>query len=57
MEPTLCGVVQIPLRQGELDTTLCDLICLFFVAGWWFSPGTPISSTNKTDRHEIAEIV
>ena len=24
--------------------------------GWWFSPGTPISSTNKTDRHDITEI-
>ena len=24
-------------------------------AGRWFSPGTPLSSTNKTDRHDIAE--
>ena len=23
----------------------------------WFSPGTPVSSTNKTDRHDIAEIL
>jgi hypothetical protein len=23
--------------------------------GWWFSPGTPASSTNKTGRHDIAE--
>ena len=23
--------------------------------GRWFSPGTPVSSTNKTDRHDIAE--
>ena len=22
----------------------------------WFSPGTPVSSTNKTDRHDITEI-
>ena len=22
----------------------------------WFSPGSPISSTNKTDRHDITEI-
>jgi hypothetical protein len=21
----------------------------------WFSPGTPVSSTNKTDRHDITE--
>ena len=25
--------------------------------GRWFSPGTPISSTNKTDSHDITEIL
>jgi hypothetical protein len=25
--------------------------------GWWFSPGTPASSTTKTGRHNIAEIL
>jgi hypothetical protein len=25
--------------------------------GQWFSPGTPVYSTNKTDRHDIAEIL
>jgi len=25
--------------------------------GWWFSRGTPVSSTNKTDCHNIAEIL
>jgi hypothetical protein len=25
--------------------------------GWWFSPGTPASSTNITGRHDIAEIL
>ena len=23
----------------------------------WFSPGTPVSSTNKTDHHDIPEIL
>ena len=23
----------------------------------WFSPGTPLSFTNKTDRHDITEIL
>jgi hypothetical protein len=23
--------------------------------GWWFSPGTPASSTSKIGRHDIAE--
>jgi len=27
------------------------------VAGLWFSPGTPVSSTNKTDCHDITEIL
>jgi hypothetical protein len=25
--------------------------------GWWFSPGTPASSTTKTGSHDIAEIL
>ena len=38
-------------------TTLCDKVCQWFATGQWFSPGTPVSSTNKTDRHNIAEIL
>jgi hypothetical protein len=26
-------------------------------AGWWFSQGSPVSSTNKTDRHDRTEIL
>jgi hypothetical protein len=26
-------------------------------AGWWFSLGTPVSCTNKTDCHDITEIL
>jgi hypothetical protein len=25
--------------------------------GQWFSPDTPVSSTNKTDRHDITQIL
>jgi len=25
--------------------------------GRWFSPGTPVSCTNKTDRHDITDIL
>jgi hypothetical protein len=32
-------------------------ICQWLVADRWFYPGTPVSSTNKTDRHDIAEIL
>ena len=27
------------------------------MAGRWFSPGTPMSFTNITDRHDITEIL
>jgi hypothetical protein len=27
------------------------------VAGWWFSQGTSAYSTNKTDSHDITEIL
>ena len=43
------------LKRGVLATTLCDKGCQRLAAGWWFSPGTPVSSTNKTDRHNITE--
>jgi hypothetical protein len=32
-------------------TTLCDKVCQ------WFFPGPPVSSTNKTDSHDITEII
>jgi hypothetical protein len=39
------------------DTTLCDKVCQRFAADLWFSQSTPLSSTNKTDRHDITEIL
>ena len=49
--------VRTPLRWNVLDTTLCDKVCQFLVAGRWFSTGTPVSSTSKTDHHDITEIL
>ena len=37
-----------------VTTYLCNQV---LAAGRWFSQGTPISSTNKTDRHNITEIL
>ena len=45
------------LRWGVLHTTLCDKVCQWLATGRWFSPGTPVSFTNKTDCHNIAEIL
>ena len=38
-------------------TTLCAKVCQWLATGRWFSPATPVSSTNKTDRHDITEIL
>jgi len=38
-------------------TTLCDKVCQWLATGRWFSPGPQVSSTNKTDRHDITEIL
>ena len=40
-----------------LDTTLGDNVCQLLATGRWFSPGTVVSSTNKTDSHDITEIM
>jgi hypothetical protein len=49
--------VRIPLRRCVLDTTLCDTVCQWLAEGLWFAPGTPVSSTNKADSHDITEIL
>jgi hypothetical protein len=38
-------------------STLCDKVVQWLATGWCFSPGTPVSSTNKTDLHDISEIL
>jgi hypothetical protein len=43
--------------RGVLDSTLCDKVCQLLATGLRFSPGTPVSSTNKTDSHDITEIL
>jgi hypothetical protein len=39
------------------DTTLCDKVWQWFAAGHWFSSGTPVSPTKKTNCHDINEIL
>ena len=41
----------------ECDTKLCDKVYQWLVTGQWFSLGTPVSSTSKTDSHDITEIM
>ena len=42
---------------GVLNIALCDKVYQLLAAGQWFSPITPVSSTNKTQCHDIAEIL
>jgi hypothetical protein len=34
-----------------------DKVYQLLAHGRWFSPGTPVSTTNKTDRHDKTEIL
>ena len=36
---------------------LCDKVCQWLATGQWFSPTTPVSSTNRTDHLDITEIL
>jgi hypothetical protein len=40
-----------------LSVTLCDKVCQRFATGLCFPPGTPVSSTTKTERHDTTEIL
>ena len=38
-------------------TILCDEVCQWLATGRWFSPGSLVSSINKTGRCDITEIL
>ena len=44
-------------KKGALDSQLQVIVYQLLAHGRWFSPGTPASSTTKTGRHDIAEIL
>jgi hypothetical protein len=39
------------------STTLCDKVCQWLATGQRFSLGPPVSSNNRTVRHDINEIL
>jgi hypothetical protein len=47
--------VRISIRARR--TTLCDKVCQWLATGRWFSPSPPVSFTNKTEHHDITEIL
>jgi hypothetical protein len=40
-----------------MKTATSDKVYQLLAHGWWFSAGTPASSTTKTGHHDIAEIL
>ena len=46
-------------KKGALDSQpqVSDKVYQLLAHGWWFSLGTPASSTTKTGHHDIAEIL
>jgi hypothetical protein len=47
----------IKLGRKHLYKVLSDNVYQLLAHGRWFSPGTPASSTTKTGRHDLAEIL
>jgi hypothetical protein len=58
--PNTTNIVSLNPTHGEVYSIqhyVIKYVSDFCQAGQWFSPGTPVSSTNKTDHHNIAEIL
>jgi len=51
---TLTLWVRIHSWRSKLDITLYDKVYRQLAAGQWFSP---VSSTNKTDRHDMSDVL
>jgi hypothetical protein len=54
---SICSEFEPRSWRGVLDTTLCDEACQWLATCRWFSRDNPVSTTNKTDRDDIAEIL
>ena len=58
--PIRCGLAPCFVNYNKGCTRLAaasDKVYRLLAHGRWFSPGTPASSTTKTGRHDIAEIL
>jgi hypothetical protein len=56
-----CIIFEDPAPKGNVVGMIrqmpADKVYQLLAHGRWFSPGTPASSTTKTGRHDIAEIL
>jgi hypothetical protein len=56
--PSTTEVVSVNPVHGEVYSIQhYDKVCHWLATVQWFSPGTPVCSTNTTDCHDIAEIL
>jgi hypothetical protein len=53
----MAAKLKIEKRGDEILIVHCCFGIRERAHGRWFSPGTPASSTTKTDRHDITEIL
>ena len=49
--------VRTTFMAGCTRYNIYEKVCQWLSTGWWFSPGTTVFSTNKTDCHDITEIL
>jgi hypothetical protein len=54
---TKIGFKKITIKTLMLLAAASHKVYQLLVYGRWFSPGIPTSSTTKTGRHDIAEIL
>ena len=54
--PITTKVVSLNPVHAEVYS-LCDKVCQWLETCQWFSPGIPVSSTNKTDCLDLAGIL
>jgi hypothetical protein len=43
------------LQINRTEENKTNWVCQWLATGQWFSSGTPVSSTHKTDYHNITE--
>ena len=60
----MCLDLQLPMQLVLITVKVVSSIQHYVIKydsglpqGRWFSPGVPVPSTNKNDRHDIAELL
>jgi len=55
--PITTNVVSLNHTLATQHYWLYYKVCQWLTTGWWLSPGIPVSSSNKTDSHDLIEIL